>query len=166
MARQYYDMKIPMPILYSSGGAEADWDWWKTTEGKGRWWVCVAWIGFPPPKDLPRAPEFIENYRKRWGHYPLCTGNSYDTIYSLKAAVEKAKSFDTDKVISALETLKEDKLPATTFPALGWWDENHNTQFPWYSRYMAQWQGPEKLPIVYPFETASSEWLLKAPYEN
>jgi len=167
IARQYYDLKIPMPILDSSGGAHNDWDWWELTEGKGRWWGTVHWLGWPPPKGLPRAAAFVKAYADRWGHYPANVAvGGYDTIYSIKAAVEKAQSFDTDALIQALETLKEDELPAAGFPALGWWREDHNTVDMWFSRFIAQWQGPDKMPIVWPPENASGERILKAPYED
>jgi branched-chain amino acid transport system substrate-binding protein len=55
--------------------------------------------------------EFVEKYRKACGAYPDSWAvQAYDTIYLLKAAIEKAKTIETEAVIKALEGISLDSL--------------------------------------------------------
>lgn len=59
----------------------------------------------------PKMMQFVEKYRKARGAYPDSWAvQAYDSVYLIKAAVEKAKSVDTEKVIKAVEGLKLDSL--------------------------------------------------------
>jgi branched-chain amino acid transport system substrate-binding protein len=59
----------------------------------------------------PKMMQFVEKYRKAHGAYPDSWAvQAYDSVYLIKAAVEKAKSIDTDKVIKALEGITLDSL--------------------------------------------------------
>ena len=52
----------------------------------------------------PKMMEFVEKYRKFTGAYPDGWAvQNYDAIYLLKAAIEKAKTVDTDAVVKAIE---------------------------------------------------------------
>jgi branched-chain amino acid transport system substrate-binding protein len=52
----------------------------------------------------PKMMEFVEKYRKFTGAYPDGWAvQNYDAIYLLKAAIEKAKTIDTEAVIKAIE---------------------------------------------------------------
>ena len=66
-------------------------------------------IGPVPVKAVPKSVAFNENFGKKWGkdarvrlsgHGP---GPSYDAVYILANALERAKSVDPDAVVSALE---------------------------------------------------------------
>jgi branched-chain amino acid transport system substrate-binding protein len=46
---------------------------------------------------------FNEKFKKRWGHDANIAAGSYDAVLFWAAAVEKAKSFDSDKVAAAHE---------------------------------------------------------------
>jgi len=161
-ARQYYDLRLPMPILGAPSPAQSEPDWLGVTDGKGRWWVCTGWFSWPPPR-FGGAEEFLENFRARWGHNPagLACG-AYETIYALKAAIEKANSFETEKVVKALE---EVKIKGISKPFVHW-NQRHETPHPWGGGLMMQWQGHDKLVTVYPPEYASGELILKAPCEK
>jgi len=51
-----------------------------------------------------KGKEFVEKYAKEYNRYPSCSGGSaYTILYEYKAAVERAGSFDTGKVIKVLE---------------------------------------------------------------
>jgi branched-chain amino acid transport system substrate-binding protein len=53
--------------------------------------------------------EWVDRFHKRWKHYPAYVSETaYSSLYSLKAAVEKAGSKDTKAVIQALEGLEID----------------------------------------------------------
>jgi branched-chain amino acid transport system substrate-binding protein len=52
----------------------------------------------------PKMMEFVEKYRKFTGAYPDGWAvQNYDAVYLLKAAIEKAKTIDTDAVVKAIE---------------------------------------------------------------
>ena len=52
----------------------------------------------------PKMMEFVGKYRKFTGAYPDGWAvQNYDAIYLLKAAIEKAKTVDTDAVVKAIE---------------------------------------------------------------
>jgi branched-chain amino acid transport system substrate-binding protein len=66
-------------------------------------------IGPVPLKAVPKSVAFNENFGKKWGkdarlklsgHGP---GPSYDAVYIIADAIERAKTIDPDAVVSALE---------------------------------------------------------------
>jgi branched-chain amino acid transport system substrate-binding protein len=59
----------------------------------------------------PKMMEFVNKYKKARGAYPdSWSVMAYDSMYLLKAAIEKAKSIDTEKVIKAMEGMTIDSL--------------------------------------------------------
>jgi branched-chain amino acid transport system substrate-binding protein len=59
----------------------------------------------------PKMKEFVEKFRKATGAYPDGWAvQDYDAIYLLKAAIEKAKTIDTDAVVKAIEGMPFDGL--------------------------------------------------------
>jgi ABC-type branched-subunit amino acid transport system substrate-binding protein len=102
-------------------------------------------------------------YRKKWGSNPAANASGgYETVYALKAAIEKANSFDTDEVVKALENVR---IKGISKPYVSW-NERHETPHPWGSGLMLQWQAPDTLVTVYPEEYASGKLIFKAPYEQ
>lgn len=68
-------------------------------------WVGTRYWFLANPSEVNK--RFVEAYQRRYKAYPSYNAqNAYTAIYTLKAAIEKAKSTDTDKVIKALEGLK------------------------------------------------------------
>jgi len=54
--------------------------------------------------DYPQGKAFVKRFESRYGRYPTTAGASaYVIFHQYKEAVERAKSFDTKKVIRALE---------------------------------------------------------------
>lgn len=59
----------------------------------------------------PKMMEFVEKYKKARGAYPDSWAvQAYDSVYLIKAAVEKAKTTDTESVIKAIEGMAFDSL--------------------------------------------------------
>lgn len=72
---------------------------------KGKLWATARYIHNWP--DTPENKAFIERFDKRWGRLPNYSAETtYSAIYITKAAVEKAKSLDTPKVIEALKGMQ------------------------------------------------------------
>jgi branched-chain amino acid transport system substrate-binding protein len=106
LLKQWYDMKIPaLPFGTIIAAAEQP-GFWKATEGKGEY--CLASVvnaGNAPSKATPWTMKFVEAYTKRWKVEPegYGTSSSYMAVYTLKDAIERAGSVDSDAVVSALE---------------------------------------------------------------
>ncbi len=59
----------------------------------------------------PKMMAFVETFRKARGTYPDAWAvQNYDAMYLLKAAIEKAKTVETDAVVKAMEGLSIDSL--------------------------------------------------------
>ena len=75
---------------------------WDITEGKCEYEVVAS----TPPRiavnDL--VIPFWDRYVERWGEDPIYTAfGTYDAMHILKAAIERAQSFDSDDVVVELE---------------------------------------------------------------
>jgi branched-chain amino acid transport system substrate-binding protein len=72
---------------------------------KGKLWATGRYIHNWPDTADNRA--FIERYRKRWARFPNYSAETtYSAFFIMKAAVEKARSMDTDKVIAAMRGMQ------------------------------------------------------------
>ena len=64
----------------------------------------------------PKMMQFVEKYRKVRGAYPDSWAvQAYDGVYLIKAAVEKAKTVETEAVIKTMEGLALDSLRGRFF---------------------------------------------------
>lgn len=106
LLKQWYDMKIPaLPFGTIIAAAEQP-GFWKATDGKGEY--CMASVvnaGNAPSKATPWTMKFVEAYQKKYGLEPegYGTSSSYMAVYVLKDAIERAKTLDSDAIVSALE---------------------------------------------------------------
>ncbi len=106
LLKQWFDMKIPaLPFGTIIAAAEQP-GFYKATEGKGEY--CLASVvnaGNAPSKASPWTMKFVEAYQKKYGLEPegYGTSSSYMAVYTLKDAIERAGSLDSDKVVAALE---------------------------------------------------------------
>jgi branched-chain amino acid transport system substrate-binding protein len=106
LLKQWYDMKIPaLPFGTIIAAAEQP-GFWKATEGKGEY--CMASVvnaGNAPSRATPLTMPFVEAYQKKYGLEPegYGTSSSYQAIYVLKDAIERAGSLNSDAVVAALE---------------------------------------------------------------
>jgi branched-chain amino acid transport system substrate-binding protein len=73
----------------------------ETPEG---WWVT----GYPWSEiATPEHRRFLDAYRKRWKDYPrLGSVVGYTAVHAIAAAMKKAGSADTEKLVAALEGLR------------------------------------------------------------
>ena len=73
----------------------------ETPEG---WWVT----GYPWSEiNTPEHRRFREAYEKRWKDYPRAGSIvGYTSVYAIAAAVKKAQSTDTEKLVAALKGLE------------------------------------------------------------
>lgn len=105
MFEQWRNMEVPaLPMGFVE--AAEDPGFWKITKGKCAYSIItLSEAGVTPSDVTPLAKPFYEAFDNRWGAPPRATGSaaSYDALYALKDAIERAGSLDTDAVIKALE---------------------------------------------------------------
>jgi len=66
----------------------------------------VTGVGYSPKLDNPANKKFVADFQKAYNKLPdLYGADSYGLLYFYKAAVEKAKSTETDKVRTAMDDL-------------------------------------------------------------
>ena len=105
LMKQWYDMKVPaLPIGYIH--ALQDEGTWKATDGKvASAVVLYAKAGSVATKAIPMSETFVSGHKKKYGIEPRSewTSTSYTVVYILKDAIERAKSIESESIISALE---------------------------------------------------------------
>lgn len=106
LLKQWYELKIPALPFGSTLAAAEQPGFWKATEGKGEYTLCnVVNAGNAPSKATDWTMKFYDAYTKKWNVEPegLGSSSSYMAVYTLKDAIERAKSIDSVKVVEALE---------------------------------------------------------------
>jgi branched-chain amino acid transport system substrate-binding protein len=106
LLKQWYELKIPALPFGSTLAAAEQPGFWKATEGKGEYTLCnVVNAGNAPSKATEWTMKFYDAYTKKWNIEPegLGSSSSYMAVYTLKDAIERAKSIDSGKVVEALE---------------------------------------------------------------
>jgi branched-chain amino acid transport system substrate-binding protein len=88
---------------------------WDSFEGDVAGMVNLSFeIGNLPVKAVPASVEFFNKYGEKYGADALATlgghgpAPSYDSVYILKAAIERAGSLDGDALVKALEATDMD----------------------------------------------------------
>jgi branched-chain amino acid transport system substrate-binding protein len=106
LLKQWFDMKVPAIPYGTIISAAEEPGFWKATEGKGEYAMAsVVNAGNAPSKATPWTMKFVDAYTKRWNVEPegYGTSSSYMAVYTLKDAIERAGSLNSDAVVSALE---------------------------------------------------------------
>ena len=150
--KQYYDQRVPLPIGGISLASQSS-DFWERSGGK-----CVGEITSNFVYRIPISPKtipFWDKYVKRWGEDPLITATGvYDGLYVYKDAVERAGTFEHDKLIPALE--KTNMVAALGRIAF---DADHDLKYgpDYVTINWAQWQEGGKLTILAPENRINGE---------
>lgn len=72
---------------------------------KGKLWATARYIHNWP--ETPENRAFVERFRRRWARYPNYSAETtYSALLIMKAAVEKARSLETGRVIEALRGMQ------------------------------------------------------------
>lgn len=164
LLKQWQSMKIPA-ILFGFISPMSGTGAWKTFDGKIAGLINTNFeIGsaIPANKYKPSA-EFYEKYLKRYGK-PMEAGHgpapSYDSVYLLAEAIERAGSLDSDKIVAELEkTDRKGVIGRIKFDAghqVIYGDDPEKTA----CGAVAQWMKDGKRTIVYPLSIAEGTiWL-------
>lgn len=106
LLKQWNDMQVPaLPFGTIIAAAEQP-GFWQATEGKGAY--CLANVvnaGNVPCEVTPWTMKFVNAYKAKYGLEPEGYGcsSSYMAVYTLKDAIERAGTLDSDKVVDALK---------------------------------------------------------------
>lgn len=104
MLRQYRDMEIPaVPIGFINSAEHPD--FWEATEGGGEYTIAHLCNAANAPVEVtPLSMPFAEAYEEKWGVEVEGYGasSSYQAIYTLVDAIERAGTIDTHDVIEAM----------------------------------------------------------------
>ncbi len=163
LLKQWYDNKVPaLPFGTIIAAAEQP-GFWKATDGKGEF--CLANVvnaGNAPSNATPMTMKFVDAYKKKYGLEPegYGTSSSYQAIYTLKDAIERAGSLDSDKVVDALKKtdmegvygrIRFDPKTNQVIPSLDPKEGAVGTIF--------QWQAQKRV-VVFPPKIATGDILL------
>jgi len=106
-SKQWAAMKVPALVVGFVPPMAAP-DAWKTVGKDVEYSIQVEFpIGASVPlKKLPKTVEFLDRFQKKYGKMPeaaAVNSSAYDAVYILAAAIERAGSLDSDKLVTALE---------------------------------------------------------------
>lgn len=157
---QWHQQQVPalMAGANGQGGSSA---FWKATNGATEG-VIVGTTGAGGAPITAKAPKFYADYTKKFGEEPAYDAyTEYDTIYTLKAAIEKAKSTAADKLVTALEGIH---LTGVTGPISFYGPKDEFTHEVRYipgvtTGVVFQWQDGKQVPI-WPAKAATGKVIL------
>jgi len=154
LAKQWETFRIPGLLFMTAGPfvAQNAWEeYGNTLDGIA---IRVIEPGAVPLIKYPKATEFYEKCAKRWpgwvcgyGHGPA---NSYDSVYILAAAIERAGSLDKELLIKELEKTDTKgvagRLKFDSHHKIIYGDDPNETAI----MHCFQWQNGVRVPITPP----------------
>jgi branched-chain amino acid transport system substrate-binding protein len=99
-AKQWGELKIPAAAVGINVEAQKD-GFWEATGGKGNYTLTIN--TYARVKITDATIPFYDKYRERFGEAPNYTAGTYEAVYLLRDAIEKAGTLDADSVVAALE---------------------------------------------------------------
>ena len=144
-AKQWGELKIPAASVGINVEAQKK-GFWEATGGKGNYEMTQNTLA--RIEITPATIPFYDKFTARVGEFPTYNAGTYDAILILAAAIERAKTLDSDKVVTELE--KNDTLGA---PGRQVFTKEHDIT--WGPGYVTatgtQWQD-QKLTCVWPVD--------------
>jgi len=144
-AKQWGELKIPAASVGINVEAQKK-GFWEATGGKGNYEMTQNTLA--RIEITPATIPFYDKFTARVGEFPTYNAGTYDAILILAAAIERAKTLDSDKVVTELE--KNDTLGA---PGRQVFTKEHDIT--WGPGYVTatgtQWQD-QKLMCVWPVD--------------
>jgi len=169
LLKQARSMQIPAMLVGFISPVSCE-NAWKVFEGEVDGMINMVYeVGPIPVKAVPKSVAFNENYGKKWGekartelsgHGP---GPSYDAIYVLANAFERAKTVEPDAVVKALEETDMQGVVGRIRFA-----KDHQVAYGLDPKETAlgvgfQWVKPGKRVVIYP-DTVAEGKIQRPPY--
>ncbi len=157
-AKQLGELKVPVASVGINVEAQKA-GFWDATGGKGDYTLTIN--TFARVKITDKTIPFYDKYIKLYKQAPNYTAGTYDGMYVLKAAVEKAGSIDSDKVLPFME--KTDYIGASGRIVF---DKSHDVTWgPGYETSLGtQWQNG-KIKCVWPYHWQKVFYEGTVPYK-
>ena len=159
--KQWADMHGPIMGGLNASGTSSR--FWKDTMEKAVSHVNLIQGSFRLAL-TPKTISWYDKYVKEFGVSPDYTsGYTYDAIYIIKEAIERAKSTKPDDLVNALE--KTDYVGA----AARWvFEKNHNSKFgPGYREMgMTQWFPNGERKVIWPEKAKTGNFIYPPWYKN
>lgn len=150
LGKQWGELEIPVALIGGDAVACLK-SYWDATGGYGIYNTTMTGIG--PAEISPKTMPFWNAYLERYNDFPGYVSVTYDAIFVLKNAIERAGTLTSDKVVAELE--KTDYEGAYGRMVFYPRDHNfpHDLKFgPGFNTWVEnQWRGPEKLVVVWPY---------------
>ena len=99
-AKQWGELKIPAAAVGINVEAQKD-GFWEATGGKGNYTVTIN--TYADVKITDATKPFFKKYKERFKEAPNYTAGTYEAIYILADAIEKAGTLDAEKLIPIIE---------------------------------------------------------------
>ena len=99
-AKQWGELKIPAALTGHCGEADSKRQW-KNTGGMCEYQTTTNLLG--RVKMTPKTIPFYDKYVKTVGDYPSYLSGTYDAVYILKGAIERAGTLETERVLAEVE---------------------------------------------------------------
>ncbi|HMK75407.1 MAG TPA: ABC transporter substrate-binding protein [Thermodesulfobacteriota bacterium] len=151
LGKQWGELKIPAALVGGAAIATVK-TFWDATGGYGIYSTTQTGIG--PAMLSEKTMPFWNTYLKEFDDFPNYVSVTYDAVYVLKEAIERAGTIDSDKVVTELEkTDHKGAYGRIVFYPRGH-DFPHDLRFgPGYNTWVInQWRGPGKVVVVWPYE--------------
>ena len=100
--RQYGELEVPAVQVGCNAEAYKP-EFMKTTAGKGDYISTYSFWARVPASGSPKSIPFWDKYMKQHNSFPSFNCNTYDAIFILKEAIERAGTLDKDVLVSELE---------------------------------------------------------------
>ncbi|MCD6244907.1 MAG: ABC transporter substrate-binding protein [Candidatus Korarchaeota archaeon] len=111
---------------------------------------------FEPTTKRKVAREFVEKFKERWGRFPaMYAAGVYDAFLALKLGVEKAGTWDVDKVADAIRSLKFEGAQGLSI----YFDEKGQAQTKVLLVQVQKVNGELQRVILYPPEDKQGEYI-------
>jgi branched-chain amino acid transport system substrate-binding protein len=149
LGKQWGELQIPAALIGGDAIGLVK-SYWEATGGYGKYNTSMTGIG--PAKLTDKTLPFWNGFVKKYNDFPGYESVTYDAIYILKEAIERAGTINSDAVVAEIE--KTDHKGAYGRMAFYPKDQQfpHGLMFgPGYNTWVVnQWRGPDELKVVWP----------------
>jgi len=157
-AKQWGELKVPAAAVGINVESQKS-GFWEATSGKGEYTLTVNTLA--RIKITDKTIPFYDKYLKLYKEAPNYTAGTYDALYLIKDAVERAGTTSSDKVVAELEkTDTHDTAGRVVF------DKSHDVT--WGPGYVTsvgtQWQDGQMV-CVWPYNWEGVTYEGSVPYK-
>lgn len=157
-AKQWGELKVPAAAVGINVEAQKD-GFWAATGGRGNYTLTMNTLGRVKITDA--TIPFFDKYKERFGEAPNYNAGTYDALYILAQAVERAGSLEEEYIVPELE--KTDYMGAAGRIVF---DKSHDVK--WGPGYVtavgSQWQDGKNM-VVWPVKWQGITYEGAVPYK-